>query len=120
MKTPSGLLAIALLVTIGAILGILEGVLGLIGALAEGAPLWGTYSGILLAVSIIELVVGFGLWTLKGWAWTAAIVVVILRVIAGVVSLALSITISPLVALVVHAIVLWYLFRPNVKGAFGK
>lgn len=120
MKTPSGVIAIAILVTIGAILGILAGLFGLIGALAEGAGLWIAYAILLLVVSAFELVVGFGLWTLKGWAWTVAIVVVILRVIADVISLSMSLTIGPLVALVVHAIVLWYLFRPSVRSAFGK
>ena len=122
-QRPLGVTIIAIFLILGGIIGILGGLvgLGLFGSPAGAAPaFWSVYSGSLLLVSIIELIVGIGLWMLKGWAWTIAVVVVILRIILDVISLFFGFSISPVIALVIHAIVLWYLFRPEVKKAFGK
>lgn len=122
-QRPLGVTIIAIFLILGGIIGILAGLagFGLFGTAEGAAPaFWSVYSGSLLLVSIIELIVGIGLWMLKGWAWTIAAVVVILRVILDVISLFFGFSFSPIIALVIHAIVLWYLFRPEVKQAFGK
>ncbi len=71
----------------------------------------GVLAGILLVFGLINLVVAWGLWTGKGWAWW-------LTVIGGVLNL-LSILALNILGAVIGAIVLWYMFKPHVKEFFG-
>ena len=73
-----------------------------------------------IVVGALGLIVGYGLWFLKGWAWILAIVVVALRVVLDVVGLFSGSAMASFAGLVVSAVVLWYLFRPEVKRAFGR
>ena len=127
MNRPIGVTIIAILVIIGGILGILGGLagFGLFGSTAADAvagseTLASVYAGTILVVSIVQLAVGIGLWMLKSWAWTLAVVVVILRVVGDVFSLFFGVAINTLITLAIHLVIMWYLFRPEVKQAFGR
>ncbi|MFY9300390.1 MAG: hypothetical protein WAO91_04300 [Candidatus Nitrosotenuis sp.] len=86
-------------------------------------PLIGAMSALLGALLIgggaFGLFVGIGLLKGKKWAWT-------LEVISSVIGIAISgfSLISDLgsgiVGLIIESLVLYYLFRPNVKEYFGK
>lgn len=91
---------------------------------------------IVLAVGIGYLVVSYGLLKGKGWAW---IVTVILTIIAIAVQIVSGITasmfnasfiddtnsfvagiIAQIVGIAINGVILYYLYRPNVKAFFGK
>ena len=89
-----------------------------------------------LAVGIGYLVVSYGLLKGKGWAW---IVTVILTIIAIAVQIVSGITasmfnasfiddtnsfvtgiIAQIVGIAINGVILYYLYRPNVKAFFGR
>ncbi len=91
---------------------------------------------IVLAVGIGYLVVSYGLLKGKGWAW---IITVILTIIAIAVQIISGITagmfnssfiddtnsfvtgiIAQIVGIAINGVILYYLYRPNVKAFFGK
>lgn len=61
---------------------------------------------IMFILTIIYIVVGWGLWTLKSWARLAAIILAIISLISFPIGTILGI------------IILWYLFKPEIKAAF--
>ena len=91
---------------------------------------------IVLAVGIGYLVVSYGLLKGKGWAW---IITVILTIIAIAVQIVSGVTasmfnasfiddtnsfatgiIAQIVGIAINGVILYYLYRPNVKAFFGK
>jgi RNA polymerase subunit RPABC4/transcription elongation factor Spt4 len=93
------------------IIGVFNVILGLALAaldvaffLAGLGVLFGT---ILFIIGLLDLVVGWGLWTLQSWARMAAIVLAVIGLLAFPIGTIISI------------IILWYLFKPEVKAAFG-
>ena len=91
---------------------------------------------IVLAVGVGYLIVSYGLLKGKGWAW---IVTVILTIIAIAVQIVSGITasmfnasfiddtnsfvtgiIAQIVGIAINGVILYYLYRPNVKAFFGK
>lgn len=91
---------------------------------------------IVLAVGVGYLIVSFGLLKGKGWAW---IITVILTIIAIAVQIVSGITasmfnasfvddtnsfvtgiIAQIVGIAINGVILYYLYRPNVKAFFGK
>jgi uncharacterized membrane protein (DUF2068 family) len=118
-QRPTGVTVIALLIIIGGALGIVGGLLGILGSDASGA-LVGAGIGTLI-VAAAQLIVGIGLWTLQKWAWTLAVVVLGLRVVMDLVFIFTGGAIgAAIVNLIITAILLWYLFRPDVQRAFGR
>jgi hypothetical protein len=83
-------------------------------ALAEdiGGLLPTTMFGIItlafMAISILNLIVGYGLWILKPWARIGAIALAIV----GLIFLP--------VGTIAGALTLWYLLKPEVAAAFGS
>lgn len=74
---------------------------------------------------VLSIVVAGGLFTLAGWAWLLAVVVLAIRVIVDVVAI---VTHGPGSALggaaigniVISGVILWYFLRPGVRAAFGR
>ena len=87
---------------------------------------------ILIAVGVLGVVTAFGLLRERNWAWLIARLWASVCIVVGVVGAALSFLgdtitsniaatiVGSLVPAVAAAVVLWYLYRPNVKAAFGR
>jgi hypothetical protein len=87
---------------------------------------------ILLVVGALGVATGFGLWQGRNWAWLIARLWASLCIIAGLVGAGLAILggtltseilatiIGSAVPAVGAAVVLWYLYQPQVKAAFGR
>lgn len=125
---PTGVTILAVLAAIGGVLGLLAGValLGLGGlAGASGTGLLAGYGAIFGLIAILQgvlaLAFAYGAWTLKPWAWT-------LGIVAFGLSLALSVLnvvgggdiTSQVLSIVIGIAILYYLFTPAVKQAFGR
>lgn len=141
---PLGVTIIGTLEVIAGIIGILSSVIiflaaGISGAIARGfaGGVVGFFAGLFLGgvaliIGLITLAVGVGLLQGRGWAWTIAVIVSVINVIIGIVDLAggsikaLSLgflgtdIFGGVAGLVIGLIVVWYLYRPNVKSFFGK
>jgi uncharacterized membrane protein (DUF2068 family) len=128
MQRPTGVTIIAVLAAIGGVLGILSGLalIGLGGFIAASGVTGGALAPIvgllLLAYGVLALVLAYGFWTLKPWAWTlgiglqaAGIVINILQFMNDTTQLG-----SRIISIAISAAIIWYLYRPNVKAAFGR
>ena len=74
--------------------------------LVDSVLLW---AGIIIFIlAIFYIITGWGLWTLKSWARIAAIVLAVISL--------LSFPIGTIIGIVV----LWYLFKPEIKKAFHQ
>ncbi len=78
-----------------------------------------------LIAGVLTLVAAGGLFTLAGWAWILAVVVLGIRIVADVIAAitlgpTTTLGISSIVNAVISAVILWYFFRPNVQAAFGR
>ena len=128
MQRPTGVTVLAILAAIGGVFGILGGLalVGFGGVAAAGGVAGGGLATIvgllLLAYGVLALVLAYGFWTLKPWAWTlgvglqaAGIVINILQFVNDSRQL-----VSAIVSIAISALILWYLFQPHVKAAFGR
>ncbi|MEO8287849.1 MAG: hypothetical protein ABI670_15580 [Chloroflexota bacterium] len=119
---------IAVLAIIGGIFGILDG-LAIIGLGGTGAAVGAASEGIsavivgllTLALAIGSLAFGVGAWTLKPWAWTLGVAVfagsIVIALISGLLFNNLG---GQALSIVIDAIIIYYLFTPPVKAAFGR
>ena len=126
-QRPTGISILAIILIIAGILGLLGTILGLVGV----AALSGNHSGvistaatIILIVSAIlavaNIVVGWGLWTLKRWAFWTAVIVEAFAVLTGLYSWLGAHNNTSIVGIVIALAILIYLFADrNVRAAFA-
>jgi uncharacterized membrane protein (DUF2068 family) len=113
---PQGVTILAVLAAIGGVLGILAGValLGLGGSIA-------IFGLIAVVQSVLLLAFAYGAWMLKPWAWTLGVVAEVIGLILSVLFIVNGSSISSqVIGIVISVAILYYLFTPNVKAAFGR
>jgi len=102
-------------VTILAILQLLGGVISIFGGLAIVMifPVIFTLilGAILLIVGLVGLIVGWGLYTMKSWAWMLAMILNIINIIIAVIGF-------DLISLIIPVIIVIYLNQPDIKSRF--
>lgn len=75
--------------------------------------------GLFLILGIASLVVAYGLFKAKKWAWTISVVLSITSIVIGIVSIATG-NIGSIASVAISGLILYYLYRPHVKAYFGK
>ena len=120
-KRPLGITILAVLAAIGGLLSTIGSIV-LLAAGDAGGGLAPILVLVTLAFGVLYLVLAYGLWTLRSWAWmlgvglmVASILVTILNVTQG-----LQYPIGALISAAISAAVLAYLFTPQVKIALGR
>jgi hypothetical protein len=119
-KRPKVVKILVLIVVIGSIIPILAGVMMLTGGSAyEGyfmqellSQIVPTYS---VLIGVVALVAAWGLWLGRGWAWILALIIFIIGIIMDLVTLPTGI-----VGVLIDAIVLYLLMRPDTRKFCGK
>jgi uncharacterized membrane protein (DUF2068 family) len=103
-------------VTVIAILTIIGG----IAFLGIGAVFFVFGIGVaLMALGIAYFVMAYGLWRGKRWAWTITLILSVIGIILGIASIAIG-NVGAIIHIIINAVVIYYLYRPNVKAYFGK
>ena len=118
---PTGVLILAILQLIGALLNLWAGALLIMVALALGpfAILAAFPALILFIVGLIGLILFYGLYTLKGWAWLWALIFNLLAVLGGLLRIgALMTDYIGLAGFIVNLIVFIYLILPSTRAHF--
>jgi len=87
--------------------------------------LGGLYISIVaLIIGALEIIAGWGLWTLQRWSRSLTMVVAAYYLFSAVLSLAFYETVVDLISagiiLAVYGLILWFMFRPEVKEAFAR
>jgi hypothetical protein len=105
-------------VTIIAILAILGGIGSLVGGISLVAiiPLLGAA---LIIIGLAYFGVAYGLWQGLKWAWIITLIVTVIAFISGLGSIIVG-NVGAAIPVIINAIIIYYLFRPNVKAYFGK
>jgi hypothetical protein len=117
------------------ILAVAAGVLGVL-ALVGTAAWWGASDGIawlprihgaerlialcLLMVGVLELVLAYGAWMLRPWAWTLGVVLEVTALVLAVLGLGRADSGRHILTIVIAVITLWYLATPRVRAAFER
>jgi hypothetical protein len=116
---------------------------GIPPSLIGGGPI--AIGSVMIAIGIVSLIVAYGLLKGMGWAWTVAIVLSIISIVLSVITtiatvqallwLGLGIILPPaditdpspppppfgaIISIIISGIIIYYLYRPNVKAYFGK
>lgn len=107
---------------VGAVTGLTGAIFGA-DSLASfgGANFWHGIVGI--AGAVLDLIIAYGLLTLRRWAWALALLGVGVTVITGVLGLAnggFFAVCCGILGLLIPAGILYYLLRPEVRQAFGR
>jgi uncharacterized membrane protein (DUF2068 family) len=116
-QRPLGVTIIAILLIIGGVLGLIATITGIIAihsAILQVALIIG------LIIAVAEIVLGWGLWTLKRWAFWATVIIEVINIIDAIINYTGSHSIaSLLLAILIPVIILIYLFADrNVRAAF--
>jgi len=138
---PTGVVVLAVVAVIVGVTDILTGLgdIGIAGGFLSdhgfGDTLDGIMTGVglvLVAVGVLGLATGYGLQHGDNWAWLITRLWASVCIIAGVVGAGLSLLSDSLTGQILAVIigstgtaivaagVLWYLYRPDVKAAFGR
>jgi uncharacterized membrane protein HdeD (DUF308 family) len=75
--------------------------------------------GILIAIGIASFIVSYGLLKGKGWAWSVTLILSYIGIVTGIISIAGGNFLS-IVQVIINIVVIWYLYRSDVKVYFGK
>jgi len=70
-------------------------------------------------LGIASFVVAWGLLKGKGWAWTVTIIITIISLVSNALSI-VSGNIGAIVGIIIDGVIIYYLYRPNVKSYFGR
>ena len=129
-STPApGVLQRPLGVTILVILAVFRGVVGLWAAIAVvgvlnslGAGDFAILNVIWLAIAAVFLVLAYGAWKLKSWAWTLGVGLTggsILLEVFGMLTEGEPL-VGTLISMAISAVILTFLLQPDVKAAFRR
>jgi len=83
--------------------------------MGAGAVVFGV--GLLIGAAIYALI-GWGLWGVKNWARIVTIVFAALWAALTLLGLVSQFTIGGVIGLAIDALIIWYLLKPDVAGAF--
>jgi hypothetical protein len=125
---PLGITVIAIVLAVSGVFQALVGAEALgwtnfgLGAAVDAAGMSGWAS---VLTGVLTILVAGGLFTLAGWAWLLAVVVLGIRIVVdlwAVITHGMGSAIGPaaIVNAVISAVILWYFMRPGVKAAFGR
>jgi Predicted membrane protein (DUF2127) len=115
-------------VTVLAILAAISGVLAILGSIAlmprfvDAGAVELVLAAATLGFGLLYVVLAYGLWTLKPWAWTlgvglsaASVVLTILNLTQG-----MQYPVGAIISVAISVAVIYYLYTPGPRRAFGK
>jgi len=75
------------------------------------------FGGVLVIMGIIALLVGWGFWKGREWAWTLGVILYVICILLGLLPI-LRGDVSGIVGVIVGGVILYYLFKPKVRAWF--
>ena len=103
-----------------ALLGVAE--LGFLQNANRDSVLAGIVGVAQLVVGVATMVLAFGFWLQRSWAWGLGVAVFGLSVVVSLISVAAGVSsLGSVVFLIALALmVVWYLYQPKVKTLYGR
>lgn len=127
MSRPMGISVLALLALLAALPALVAG-LALVGVATLG-PTVPVTDGFMYAVGAgtliyagLSLILAYGFWSMRSWAWMAGVALQVLGMATTLSQFAYEDrnVVSVVISLSLNAVILLYLFRADVKAAFGR
>lgn len=127
-QRPTGVTILSVLGIIWGVVLILFGILAVLGGGLVAASLDAGAGGLIIVFAIISIVIGvlylafgIGAWGLKPWAWMLGVIGAGLSLLSSIAQMILTGDIgSNVLGAIIAAVILFYLFTPPVKQAFGR
>ena len=124
---PTGITILAVLAAIAGVFALLGGLAlvasgGFIGATTGSGSLGGLASlvgAVLIVSGAASLFFAWGAWGLQPWAWTLGVVIQAVNIVLGLFQL-INGNAGSLLSIVIAGAITYYLFRPEIKAAFGR
>jgi lysylphosphatidylglycerol synthetase-like protein (DUF2156 family) len=115
-------------VTLLAILAAISGLLAILGSIALMPRFVGAgavelvLAVVTLGFGLLYVVLAYGLWTLKPWAWTLGVGLSAGSIVLTIVNLTqgMQYPVGAIISVAISAAVIYYLFTPGPRRAFGK
>ena len=79
----------------------------------------GIHGATLIALGLADFVVAWGLWKGKGWAWIVTIIINIISAVLNIISIVAG-SLGSIGGVIINGIIIYYLYRPNVKSYFDS
>lgn len=125
---PLGITLVALVLAISGVFQVVVGTEALgythfgLGAAADAAGISGWAS---IISGVLSILVGLGLFTLAGWAYTLVVVVLVIRILVDLWAIVThgatsTLGIGGITNLVISGLILLYFRSGGVKAAFGR
>lgn len=73
-----------------------------------------------MASVITYAITAYGLWNGKKWAWTVTLIISVIQILLSVVSIAVGSGRGVAIAIIINAIIIYYLYGRSVKEFFGR
>lgn len=109
-----GIVILAILQLLSALFYLATGVLLLLPLLATPLAILGAWFALIFTiVGIIGLILFYGLWTLKSWAWLWTLIINILGILG-----ALGNIMGNIIGLAISLIIVIYLLMPDIRSKF--
>ena len=125
-QRPTGVIVVAMLEVVMGLFYIFEGALLITSAKLIGVPAngklnadVGPFGAIIFVLGLFAILVSYGVWTRKRWAWTYAIMISALGILSNISAFFFRSTSSVLGA-ALAVLVIYYLTRSDVKAFFPK
>ncbi|MCA1588166.1 MAG: hypothetical protein LC744_05840 [Chloroflexi bacterium] len=120
-ERPLGVTILAILAAVGGILGLL-GSVALLGLFSAAGGLFMILGLVSIVLSVLYLVFAYGAWTLQPWGWTLGVGLAAASVALTLIGLTQGTQelVGALISLAIAGVILYYLFQPDVKAAFGR
>jgi hypothetical protein len=74
---------------------------------------------VLIAISIAYFVMAYGLWNGRRWAWSITLILSGIGIILDIASIPVG-NVAAVFHIIINGVIIYYLYRPNVKAFFGK
>jgi hypothetical protein len=112
---PIGIVILAILQLLSALYYLVVGGLAVMVAAQLGIfAIFVAFAGLItLIIGIIGLILFYGLWTLKGWAWLWTLIANGLGLLVGIMD-----PIANIIGIAISLVIIIYLFVPSTRDAF--
>jgi hypothetical protein len=95
------------------------GLLGIAALIPELSIVFLSIGAILIVIGIGYLAVSYGLLKGRGWAWSIALILSYIGIALAIISI-VSGNFLPIINLAINIVIVYFLYRPQVKAFFGK
>jgi lysylphosphatidylglycerol synthetase-like protein (DUF2156 family) len=79
------------------------------------------FSGLgLVVLALAEFILAYGLWRGMGWAWVGSLILAVIGLVFSAFTLFMRPRVGEIIALLLNAVVTYYLITASVQSFFGK